>query len=264
MLLSWLGKVAGAKPHAVLLWLLAPLILAAQVADAAPFIQEAAIRDAQMTVRARQALYQDTLLSSLNLGVSIHNHVATLWGHVPSAFLSERAAAKVKNVSGVARVVNRLSVETPGDPLLQFLKSTPRPESPPISEKRSMPTVISGREGEFAPLPSNAPSPGIQLMPAIPLGASDAKPQAAAAKPQAVTKPQALAVNPQAEIIRRLQQDNPRLSRVRVEVTGGVVRLHGTVSAWTDLYEFAKQLSHVAGVERVILENVRLEPASGR
>lgn len=247
-----LGKVAGAMPQAALVWLLALLILAAPPAKSAPFIQEDAIRDAQMTVRARQALYQDTLLSSLNLGVSIHNHVATLWGHVPSAFLSERAAEKVKNVSGVARVVNRLTVETPGDPLLQFLKSTPRPEAPPISEKRSMPPVVSGRDSEFAPAVTQ--SPGIQLMPAIPLGASDAKPPAAATTPEAPSKPPA-------DVIRRLQQENPRLARLRLETAGGVVRLHGTVSAWTDLYEFAKKLSHVAGVERVILENVKLDSA---
>lgn len=237
-------------------------VMVTQTALSAPADREIALHNAQVTVRARQALYHDNLLSSLNLGVSVRNHVATLWGQAPTAFLAQRALDRVKEVPGVARVVNRLTVETPGDPLLRFLKSVPQPEPPPTSEKRVAPAALMGRDDEPTAPPAMRPAwqappapaarnQGVVLMPAIPLPA----------QAQAAGSAQGSEL---AQAVELLRQGNTRLNRVRAEVKGKVVHLHGFVYAWNDLYEFAKQLSRLSGVERVILESVKLDAQPSR
>ena len=54
------------------------------------------LRDCTLTVRARQALLQDSTLAPLNLGVTVRAGVATLWGETPSAWVGRRAEEKGK------------------------------------------------------------------------------------------------------------------------------------------------------------------------
>ncbi len=54
--------------------------------------------DSRLTVFARQALQQDLLLSSLNLGVTVHERTATVWGTIHSPDLARRAETVVKKV----------------------------------------------------------------------------------------------------------------------------------------------------------------------
>jgi hypothetical protein len=83
--------------------------------------------------------------------------------------------------------------------------------------------------------------PPVALMPSIPL-------------------PAAPPANDVAQAVEHLRQANPRLGGVRPEVRGRVVRLNGSVYAWPDLYDFAKAVAQLPGVERVVLGGVTLDP----
>lgn len=62
------------------------------------------IRDLAVTVRARRALLDDPILGPLNLGVTVANGLATVWGPVPTQQVAKDAVARLKTVSGVAEV----------------------------------------------------------------------------------------------------------------------------------------------------------------
>lgn len=226
--------------------------------------------DCRLTVLARQALYQDETLAPLNLGVSVRNHVATLWGPVASAALSRRAANRLRSVPGIENVVNQLVVEDPRDPLVEFLK-TPRPrkltpvlEAPgvdgsrpagsPSSRVTTAPkpvpvAVLAEREIRQGATPSRLSSLEserkiVVTMPTIPLPTPPAN---------------SVSLDELIQSVEHLRQGNVRLSRVRAEVEAGTVRLRGSVQSWEDLFELARGISLLPGVERVILQDVKTE-----
>lgn len=229
-------------------------------------VSDAALADCRLTVRAREALLQDGVLRELNLGVSVRNNVATLWGPAPSKSLSDRAVGRVRKVPGIADVINRLVVESPADPLVQFLRTAPgKPQAgtnkpPPVPVKAQ--AALTGRREDPKLIPELAWHPADR---GSPPNVSLPAPNLPVTSFPAIPLP-AIAVSPgdPAQAVERLRQANDRLRGVRPEWSGRAVRLHGTVLAWQDLYDFAKAVAHVPGVERVVLDGVRLDPNAPR
>ena len=58
--------------------------------------------------------------------------------------------------------------------------------------------------------------------------------------------------------IDRLRKGNDRFRRVEYTVNGGVVHLRGSIQRGEDLMELAQAVSHLPGVERVIVTNVQV------
>jgi osmotically-inducible protein OsmY len=222
--------------------------------------------DRRLTALARRALDDDLELSILDLGVSVRENVATVWGAVPSPALASRAAEAVRGVPGVARVINQVSIESPNDPLVEFLKlparTLPMPAAPGAREG---PTVAARNERTTRAAPgltptwhpatpkltSRAPSPAddIATMPAIAL---PMRPDFSSRQPPPATAPAGLA-----GAVAQLQRSNERLRAVQPEVRGGVVYLRGVIYSWDDLFALARAASRLPGVERVVIENVQ-------
>jgi osmotically-inducible protein OsmY len=200
-------------------------------------------RDCRLTLRARQVLQQDMALTGItHLGVTVRGGVAVVWGSVPSGDVARRAEMLVRQVPGVFDVRNELQVEPPDDPIVQFLQSRPgqvasTPSRQWVSANRP-PAVLTARPDE--PTPSATPSNGVTLLP-----------------PTATTAPTATARADLAARIAAAQQSDPRYLGIVVDVQQGVVRLGGTVMRWEDLFELARAISQLPGVERVILHDVR-------
>jgi hypothetical protein len=235
--------------------------------------------DCRMTSRARVALDSDVQLAVLSLGVSVRDEVASVWGSVPSAALADRAVNCLKRVPGVVRVENQLTVESPGDPLVDFLRLPARPLSPkPIPGMRVLnsvdPTPKSTRTSH-GPVPvwqpAAAPSAGPvtpepkltsrtpdvtapTTMPAIPLPVTRPTPVPLA---QGEATPVKAEMRDLAGAIAELQQKNDRLGGIKLEVRGGTVVLRGTIRDWGELHAFARQIATLPGVERVVLHGVR-------
>ncbi len=93
-------------------------------------------RDLRHTMQARQLLADEPDLAGLNIGVSVQNRVATLWGPVPSAEAAFRAELVVKTMFELTAVRNELFVSELVEP-----KRTPlRIENPP--KQKQLPEVI--------------------------------------------------------------------------------------------------------------------------
>ena len=57
--------------------------------------------------------------------------------------------------------------------------------------------------------------------------------------------------------VEKLTGSDPRFRGLRPEIDGGIIRLRGTAGRWEDVMELAQLISHIGGVERVILQDVR-------
>lgn len=213
---------------------------------------EVALQDSKLTVHARRMLADDNLLGPLNVGVIVRNRSATVWGSAPSVEAADRAVKLVRQVPGIAQVTNELVVEKPGDPLFDFLRNTPTPlpgQEPSAQPRRtahdSAPAQAehAGARRSVSPTsqsrPSAAPETNIVLMPAIPL---PMRPHASSVTSDELNRQ-----------IERLCRSSHRYRNVQFTCTQGVVHLHGTVERSEDLIELARAISHIAGVERVVM-----------
>lgn len=210
---------------------------------------EVALQDSKLTVHARRMLADDHLLGPLNFGVIVRNRSATLWGSIPSVEAADRAVKLVRQVPGIARVASELVVEKPGDPLLDFLRNTPTllPGQEPSAQPRkssndSAPAQVEHAGARRAVSPTSqsrpiAPPETNILMPAIPLPISTTTPTS----------------DDLARQIERLCRSSQRYRNVHFTCTQRVVYLHGTVERSEDMIELARVISHITGVERVVI-----------
>jgi osmotically-inducible protein OsmY len=76
---------------------------------------QSATSDLQLLLRIRKSLLQDDELARHMIGVSVREHVAALWGSVPSPELSQRAEQRTRQVLGVAAVRNELRIASPSE-----------------------------------------------------------------------------------------------------------------------------------------------------
>lgn len=211
----------------------------------------------QLSLRARRAFLQDIVLKTLNLGVSVRGNVATVWGPVPSEAVGRRAVAALQQVPGVGEVRNQLSIESPDDPLVEWLNQpTPKGQTSVVESlvTTEPPSGVLIR----APLevePKAAPPASIPVMPSIAIPKPPAAIPAPAAQlqaPVAITPPV-----PLPEAVEKLRQADPRFQRIQCDVEGGLVRVRGVVTRWEDLFVLANSISRLPGVERVILVDVQ-------
>lgn len=228
--------------------------------------------DCRLTLQARSALSRDAALEPLNLGVSVRNRVATLWGPIPTAKLAERSRAIVEKVPGIDRVVDQFVIEKPRDPLNQFLKTPhlppplPKPEDM-LTDKPRAPSSLTGRDEKrpsgngpvWYPAkrgidPATEEAPPTKDAPLQPIAPIPVSPAATAPKP-AVERAADIDVPKALDALLKTDQ---RWLRLRPEVKGRVVHLRGVVPGWDDLQRAAKSISNLPGVERVVLEDVRI------
>lgn len=198
--------------------------------------------DCRLTVFARQALQHDLLLANHNLGVTVHDRKATLWGAVHSAELSRRAEDAVRKVPGIALVKNDLRVERPtqsgGDLLVQTW--SPAKSDSPLAVKRSSPDNLTSFTGWMPP--TNLTPPVVSLgAPVVREPINPIAPPVPAGLEQQVKK---------------LRDSDARFRNLRLDVEGAVVRLRGSVDRWEDAFELASAASRIAGVERIIMDEV--------
>jgi hypothetical protein len=208
-------------------------------------LSEDRLADCQLAVRARQALHQDELLASFNLGVSVRDHVATLWGALPSQDLLRRAEERVRQVQGVAEIRNQLRVE-PQAGATESARPLPRqeplaPAAPPTGG------TLTALPVEDRPVPARSVPPPVVVTLRPPTASIALVPPPVAPTPPAVL----------ISTIDRLRLADPRFRQVRADVQDGVVHLGGTVARWEDLLELAQAVARLPGVERVILGEVR-------
>jgi BON domain len=225
-------------------------------------------RDWKLTLLARQALQSDRELAPHNLGVSVQDGVATLWGPMPSAPLARRAENRLRNLPDLLEVRNEFHV----DPTQAAPTEKPLPR-----EKSAGPARMTGfsREGNSAPAwcPAGrrpefgrgaAESGGAVadrggqytlVLPAItiPTGPGSRGSQASEERghPSAAPLPA-----PDLERgLGQLRQRYPQFRAVQTEVRGGLVFVGGAAAQCREVFQFAQLVAELPGVERVVLQS---------
>ncbi len=227
-------------------------------AAAVPSYMEAVGGDTLLTISARRTLAEDAELAPLNIGVSVHWGVATLWGSVPTPALAGRAADVLRRLPQFREVRNTLLVVPrilpPGDDSTLDTPATTAGGSAPGGELAAMP----GAHGPTPAQPAAAPAdeaPRIMLGQPTVGGAAPppASPGAAASlgKPVAIPHP-APGPDLTAEV-EQLWRGDDRFRLVRAEVRGRLVLLRGGGPDRLDVMAFAQAVSRLPGVERVVV-----------
>jgi osmotically-inducible protein OsmY len=134
--------------------LLVIVVLAGRGVAAQPRIETDATRDVLQTVQARKLLFADPDLAGLNIGVTVHNRVATLWGPVPAAEFTYRAEQCLRSMTELAEIRNELFVSDRSEPAKLPLKLDTRPIVPPENVPPPLPK-------ELRPVPG---APGVLML----------------------------------------------------------------------------------------------------
>jgi hypothetical protein len=237
------------RPNCILLWTagaLAVLLAAlpARAIDAPgrpPVSALGKIRDLALTVRARRALQEDRVLSTLNLGVWVENGVASVWGPVPSEQVGRQAVAKLEAVKGVVEVRTDFHVRGPDAGKDQIAGLSPGQGSLDRFD-------VFKRDREEPP----------PRQPATPVAVAREAPRLLA--PRAVSaprrQPEAAVVGRErpslAEQIERLRGADPRFRDVLVRIQGTTLEVRRG-DPDEHAVAFANQLRHIRGVTDVIL-----------
>jgi osmotically-inducible protein OsmY len=212
------------------------------------------LRDLQVLLRVRRALMADDVLAPMNVGVIVRDGVATLWGPLTSPDEIRRALKEVGDVRGVQSVRNELYVAKDARPLPPVFVLPDR-----MTPDRAAPTdALASAPGQPSALTARAKPPvndvGHQTLPApgmavlltpIPLDGGHEEPTTVtAARTESVPA-----------VIERLQKSDARFGQIGVEFNDGTIRLRGNRTDAAALMTFARLLSDVPGVERVVLQN---------
>src|SRR5438046_196452 len=129
-------------------WLIVPVlfVLSLSVTTAGPVrIVGDPMRDVQQTIQARKLLADEPELAAWNIGVSVQDRVATLWGPVPSAEIAFRAELTLRTIIELADVRNELFITDAVKPMRLPLKidnlpsAIPEQLPPPVSPRWSEP-----------------------------------------------------------------------------------------------------------------------------
>jgi hypothetical protein len=219
-----------------------------------------AYRDLQLMVHARKALSEQEGLVSINLGVRVRDGIATLWGPVPSADVISKAMKRLESVQGILGVRSELFVAIPEKEPEQLLFSIATPE-PTQSESASpdpvsgMLSALTGRNikstGVFGPATTSGPAPGVDL--ARPESVN--VPGAASARPRPPERdPRNIAPSPESLTlaVERLRHNDARFRTLRAEIRGTMVVIAGAADRDADVMTFARAVSRIPGVERVL------------
>lgn len=257
------GKGAVYGGAAILLGLMPPsFVLPVNGAEPPPRFASIPIaarddaRDWVLSNQARRALLKDEQIASLNVGVTVKDKVATIWGTLPSADVGKRAEEMLKKINGIASVVNECKIVPPANPVPQQVADAVKrlQENDSVASKPTPPPVATtGRQVVAKPAPEMLPpravnEPHEARLPPLP------------SQPGAVLLPPVLtsAVRETGfDSVEKVRDSEPRFKEVALDVKGGVVKINGRVSKMKDAWDLAEKLNQVNGVRQVILGNVQ-------
>jgi hypothetical protein len=203
------------------------------------------VRNLQHEVMCREVLAGDPALGPLNLIVRVQDRVATLSGPVPTRELAQRAVQTLQKLPELREVRNQLLVQFADDGLLLPWPVKVTPKVPPPEPAKAPP------EGVWKPV---FPSDRVDVFKkGKDAGVTGTVSQT---KDKPTEPPDAAAVS---SAVQGLILGEEKYRRVRYEVKQGKVYLSGTVYRWADLQELARAVTHIPGVEGVVLKEVKME-----
>jgi hypothetical protein len=238
--------------------------------------------DSRLTALARGTLLEDRALAPYNVGVQVHDRVATLWGPLPSEALARRAMQLLRSLPELTAVRSELRVEPDTEPARRMRA----PSQPPRASGSGLNRVGLRRPGTLVggavPLPparvlSQRVAPRRQttpnrrepvapprkkkvfVLPAIEVGMGPEAPSPAPARRTAIPRKQPASSELERSLA-ELRSRDARFRTVAVAVDGGLVFLRAPAVQAEDLYQLAQVISRLPGVERVVVKEGPLSP----
>ena len=205
------------------------------------------IRDLGASVRARRALKDDPALARLNLGISVEDGNASVWGPVPSDAVGRRAVVLLESVRGIRAVRSNFYIETPREQnLLGDLAR--RPEMPERFEA-SKPDVDSETLRRIPRvMPPAIVTRGSGVAPPVP--------QVFAPRPVAVPARQPdPPVVPLGDRIAAIRRDDPRFARIPIVINGTKLQVQQNAGADDVIHDLVDRLRRLPGVTEVELKS---------
>src|SRR6516164_8974528 len=232
-----------------LLILLAPCPLLAQGWEISP--------DVWQTYEARKALLGDSVLGPLSLGVKVKNRVAVLWGPVPSVEIANQAVSLLQKLPGLVAVKNELDIDP--DLLLPLYLPETLPQSRhwPMKPGSSPPAAtLTNRSLDKAVAqekPTAAVFPPVAVPPTTIPGMPDHREMEMVLPSLRIPTGEPESTRTPTEAIAELQKDN-RFAHIQVSITAGIVTLSADADQAFLLHEFARRISAIPGVARVVVQ----------
>jgi hypothetical protein len=209
-------------------------------------------RDLRQTVRARQVLLEDPELAALNLGVTVRDRAATLWGPVPSVELALKAERALRNLFELTAVRNDLELSRAGE-ANEVPQIPGGPTSLPDKLPPALPRLQHGASIVFDKA-SLTVRPPTRLTPKKPapdlvLPRIDVPARMPLAPEQTANAAKDLEATLDA-----LLQSKEAYRSIAFTVRGGRVYLRGAGHAADILHELARTISHLPGVDGVTVQ----------
>ncbi len=211
--------------------------------------------DVLQTCEARKALLQDTVLGPLNLGVKVTNRVAVLWGPVPSAQIAGQAVSLLQKVPGLIAVRNELEIDPDLNLLPQYLPEILPQESrlPPSPAQLTTRTRGEVADGQL-PMAGGIKAGGQStVLPTAMPGMPDHKEIEMILPSLRIPTGEPEIHRTPPEAIARLQKDS-RFARIQVRLQAGQATLRADGNLSPSLHEFARLISRIPGIDRVVVE----------
>jgi hypothetical protein len=239
----------------------------------------------QHTLQVRKAFAQDKELAALNLGVTVENRIATLWGPAPSTELLNKAVKVARAVPDILEVrcymfvvdagwpepktlpdpagaVKPPVAPTPGLPLSKnsggpwIAAEPPAPGKTTMNEKTQNPwqPAITEKHDSFKPMPVQPTGHGedqaLFVLPAIAVPAAPANGNTPSSVPFVLTLK---------DRVLQLKGNDPRYQYLDILVEENRVYLNGLVYQWGDLQQLTKAIAQTPGVQNVIVGQVQIK-----
>jgi osmotically-inducible protein OsmY len=213
-------------------------------------------RDMQIVLRIRRALMTDEVLGPQNVGVIVRDGTATLWGPLTSPDEIRRALKAVGEVRGVRSVQSELYIAKdtrPLPPVFVLPETTTPDRAPPADALASArpQTILIKRDRLPSNLPATDDNPPSLPAPRTALLLAPVPLNARAEEPTTVTAARTEGVS---AAIDRLQKADARFGQIDAEWRDGTIILRGKRHDASAAMAFARLLSDVPGVERVVLQ----------
>jgi osmotically-inducible protein OsmY len=206
-------------------------------------------RDLKVLIRIRRVLTNDDVLAPMNVGIIVRSGVVTLWGPLANEDEINHAIKSVADVRGVQSVKSELYVSRgarPMPPLFVLPENTTPAQDPSLPPAKETILTLRDRLAPNESVAATLPTPG---------GARLMSPVSIEAGPEAPTTVTAARTEGVTAAIERLQFADARFAQIQVEWRDGTILLRGNRNDAGAAMAFARQLSDVPGVERVVLQS---------
>jgi hypothetical protein len=205
----------------------------------------ASLNDCQVAVEARRSMMADPVLGEFNIGITVTDSAATVWGAVPDAEIAARVRSRLSAVTGISTVVDDLRIDP--DSRLRPLRNTVASEVDAPAERYK--TGLASGYLRSGPASFTGTVPSMVLNPGPPCDPAR-MPFVTLLKPT----PTDTDLAGQLETLRR---SVPRFRDVGIRSVGSMVYLRPYHGSSAIVLEFAGRISQLPGVSRVIIEDTR-------